>query len=177
MMPDPIQKKARHAQPGARGDYRSISFRILGACVQRNEILGVEPVDSVGISFKIVNHSHGIEFKLLSQVARINHPRQIGNLAPAASHGPSNAEACAMRRDPFRIDESGDDLGQTAVLLAHVGLFDHEPEPAAFLLECREPGTSSAALSCKYHGSILLHWRSSPFLSSSSSFGPQLPAP
>src|SRR2546430_11275231 len=101
MMPVAIPIHAGHAQSGARGDYGSISFRILGAFIQRNEILGVESVDAVSVGFEIINHSHGIEVKLLGQVTRINHPWQIGNLAPAPSHGPSNSEPSPWPRNPF----------------------------------------------------------------------------
>src|SRR5713101_7732048 len=112
MVPVAVPVKAGHTESGASGDYGAVSFRVLGALIQRNEVLGVERVDSVGVGFEIIKHSHRIEFQLLSQIARVDDPGQIGNLAPTASYRASHPETGAMHQDSFRFDEGVDDFRQ-----------------------------------------------------------------
>src|SRR5439155_13760106 len=175
MVPEPIPIKARDSKPGPRRDHRSIALCIFGFFAERNEILGFESVDSVGVSFEVVDQSYRIQLELPGQLVGINDPGEIRDFAAAGSYWTCNPEARTLHRYPFGSYEVGDDFGQTAVFLAHVDFFDHLLEFVALSFESGQPGPGSTDFTSENHASIFLHSRSSRSISSSASFGPHVP--
>src|SRR5437667_3969762 len=176
MVPLPIPIKTRCSKTGSRGDYSSISFRIVCAFTQRDEILRFECVDPVGVSFEIIDQSHRTELELICQFTRIYDPRKIRNPTSPAAHGSRYSKACTLHRYPFCPDEVGDDVGQAPMLLAHIDLLDHTLQLVALSFEGRQPDASRADFTCENHDSIFLHSRPSCSINSSASFGPHVPA-
>src|SRR5438552_9194011 len=175
MVPEPIPIKARDSKAGPRRDHRAIAFCIFGSFAERNEIFRFESIDSVGVSFEVVDESYRIQLELPAQLTGINDPGEIRDFAAAGSYWTCDAEASALHRYLFGSDEVGDDFGQAAVFLAHVDFFDHLLEFVALSFESGQPGARSADFTSENHASIFLHSRSSRSISSSASFGPHVP--
>src|SRR5207245_8889404 len=85
MVPEPIPIKARDSKPGPRRDHRSIALCIFGSFTQRNEIFRFESIDSIGVSFEVIDQSYSIQLDLPGQLAGINDPRESSHLDSVSS--------------------------------------------------------------------------------------------
>src|SRR5579863_6057661 len=115
MMAKAIPVEPRHAKSGTRRNHSAIAFGVFTAFADRDEILGVERIDTVGVRFQIIEQADGIEFELLGQLAGINGPRKIGNLAASGTHRSCHSETGAVNRDALSSNELSENLHQATV--------------------------------------------------------------
>src|SRR5437899_1117540 len=98
MVPEPIPIKARDSKPGPRRDHRSIARCIFGSFTQRNEIFRFESIDSIGVSFEVIDQSYRIQLELPAEFVGINDPGEIRDFAAAGSYWTCDPEASTLHR-------------------------------------------------------------------------------
>ena len=91
-------------------------------------------------------------------------------------HRTGNAEAGAIDRYSLPHYELPQRLAKSFVICGLVNLLHRALQAVAFELECCQADVRSTNIAGENHGTIFLHWRPSRAISSSESFGPQLPA-
>src|SRR5207249_2488071 len=77
MVTESIPIETGDSEPSARGDHDPVAFRILDSITQRDEVFGLERVDSIGVSLQIIDEADRAELELSGQFARVNRPGKI----------------------------------------------------------------------------------------------------
>src|SRR5262249_53236262 len=117
-----------------RRDYGHIAFRVAGTFAYGYEVRRLQRIEAIGKGLKVIDQADGAQLQLSCELTRVNHPRQVGNLAASVSDRSGDSETRGLGRNSLGLYEVGNDLGQAGVLPAGIDLFHHALQAIAFRL-------------------------------------------
>src|SRR5215470_1576660 len=163
------------SEAGPSRDHSLISSGRPFHAVQGNQIFFLQAGNSPGIRFKIIDQQSRGQLKFACQPGGFNRPGKIGGLDLSISHWAGYAKTSSVGERPLRLDELGNDLVESAMLLAGENSLGGNCQVAVLSLEICKPRIGTTNIAGEDHFSKFLQRRPSRSSSSSASFGPQVP--
>src|SRR5258708_18231496 len=171
-----VPEKAAFAEAGAGGNDAVVPGSLGGNAVQWNPILAGQSGDSPAGGLEVVDQSCVLEIEFVSEAARFDGPRKIRSLNPAIVDGAGDTETSPERPNARSADKLGDDLIQAGIPPAGENGCCYQIELAILYIKEGQSCVGASDGARQDHLSVSLQCRPSRSISSSDSFGPQLPA-